>query len=143
MYQLKFESRLIFVSVLSLVASQAYGASPDFAASRPPNIVLILADDLGYGDVSCYGATTIRTPSIDRLAAEGCRFTSGYCSASTCTPTRYSLLTGTYAFRTKGTGIAPPNGPALIRPGTTTLPARMRTRCVMAATAAAVTEGLG
>jgi arylsulfatase A len=86
-----------------------------------PNIVVIMADDLGYGDVSCYGATSLRTPNIDRLAAEGLRFTSGYCSASTCTPTRYSLLTGTYAFRRKGTGIAPPNSPAIIQPGTETI----------------------
>jgi len=58
---------------------------------------------------------------MDQLAAEGLRFTSGYCSASTCTPTRYSLLTGTYAFRYKGTGIAPPNSPAIIQPGTKTI----------------------
>jgi len=79
-----------------------------------PNIIVILADDLGYGDVSCYEAEHFRTPHIDRLAAEGVRFTSGYCSASTCTPTRYSLLTGTYAFRNRGTGIAPPNSPLII-----------------------------
>jgi arylsulfatase A len=80
-----------------------------------------MADDLGYGDVSCYGATSLKTPNIDRLAAEGLRFESGYCSASTCTPTRYSLLTGTYAFRGKRTGIAPPNAPAIIQPGTETM----------------------
>lgn len=89
--------------------------------SRKPNIIVIMADDLGYGDVSCYGATAINTPNIDRLAKEGMRFTSGYCSASTCTPTRYSFLTGVYAFRKKGTGIAPPNAPAIIKPGTTTI----------------------
>jgi len=87
----------------------------------PPNIIVIMADDLGYGDVSCYGATSLQTPSIDQLAAEGMRFTSGYCSASTCTPTRYSMLTGTYAFRRKGTGIAAPNSPAIIQPGTETM----------------------
>jgi arylsulfatase A len=86
-----------------------------------PNVIVIMADDLGYGDLSCYGATALQTPHIDRLASEGQRFTSGYCSASTCTPTRYSFLTGTYAFRVKGTGIAPPNSPALIGPGTTTI----------------------
>lgn len=85
-----------------------------------------MADDLGYGDVACYGATTIPTPAIDRLANEGLRCTSGYASAATCTPTRYSLLTGTYAFRQSGTGIAPPNGPALIQPGTETLPAILK-----------------
>ncbi|MEM8733486.1 MAG: arylsulfatase [Planctomycetota bacterium] len=86
-----------------------------------PNIIVIMADDLGYGDVSCYGATALETPNIDRLAQTGCRFTDGYCSASTCTPTRYSLLTGTYAFRGERTGIAPPNSPAIIKPGTETI----------------------
>jgi len=85
-------------------------AGPAIAAEKP-NIVVIMADDLGYGDVSCNGYSSIPTPHIDQVAAAGQRFTSGYCSASTCTPTRYSLLTGTYAFRVKGTGIAPPNGP--------------------------------
>ncbi len=91
-----------------------------------PNIILILADDLGYGDVSCYGATEVSTPHIDRLAREGTRFTSGYCSAATCTPTRFSLLTGKYAFRQPGTGIAPPNATALIQPGTVTLPSLLK-----------------
>ena len=96
------------------------------AAPRRPNIVVIMADDLGYGDVSCYGSTPLKTPHIDRLAAEGLRFTSGYCSASTCTPTRYSFLTGTYAFRRSGTGIAAPNNPAIIRAGTMTLPGLLK-----------------
>lgn len=90
-------------------------------AQGQPNIICIMADDLGYGDLSCYGATEIQTPNIDRLAAQGRRFTSGYCSASTCTPTRFSFLTGVYAFRQKGTGVAPPNSPALIQPGTHTV----------------------
>ena len=91
------------------------------AENGRPNIIVIMADDLGYGDLSCYGATDLKTPNIDRLATQGQRFTSGYCSASTCTPTRYSFLTGTYAFRKKGTGIAPPNSPALIKEGTPTI----------------------
>lgn len=90
-------------------------------AAEKPNLIVIMADDLGFGDISCNGSTTIQTPNIDRVAAEGLRFTSGYCSASTCTPTRYSFLTGTYALRVNGTGIAPPNGPALIKPGTPTI----------------------
>lgn len=96
------------------------------SGAEKPNIIVIMADDLGYGDVSCNGAKAIQTPAIDRLANEGIRFTSGYCSASTCTPTRFSLLTGTYAFRQSGTGIAPPNGPAIIKPGTETLPAILK-----------------
>jgi len=95
-------------------------------AAEKPNIIVIMADDLGYGDVSCYGATALQTPAIDQLAKEGVRFTGGYCSASTCTPTRFSFLTGTYAFRQKGTGIAPPNGPAIIKPGTETLPSILK-----------------
>lgn len=99
---------------------------PTYAAPRQPNIIVIMADDLGYGDLSCYNETADPTPNLDKLAAEGIRFTSGYCSASTCTPTRYSLLTGTYAFRTKGTGIAPPAAPAIIAAGSQTLPAMLK-----------------
>jgi arylsulfatase A-like enzyme len=106
-------------------ATLFFFAHPAEAAAKP-NIIVIMADDLGYGDVSCYGATAVKTPAIDQLAREGVRFTSGYCSASTCTPTRFSFLTGTYAFRQKGTGIAPPNGPAIIKPGTETLPAMLK-----------------
>jgi len=91
------------------------------AAARPPNVIVIMADDLGWGDVSCQGATAVTTPHIDRFAAEGRRFTSGYASASTCTPTRYSFLTGEYAFRRPNTGIAPPNAACIIPPGTPTL----------------------
>ncbi len=91
-----------------------------------PNVIVIMADDLGFGDLSCYGADSFETPEIDKLAAGGIRFTNGYCSASTCTPTRYSLLTGTYAFRTPGTGIAPPNSPAVIDPDLFTLPDVMK-----------------
>lgn len=115
---LRVAAGLIFV--VALLGWHAGASSA--AETRKPNIIVIMADDLGYGDVGCYGATELETPHIDRLAAEGMRFTSGYCSASTCTPTRYSFLTGTYAFRRPGTGIAPPNSPALIQPGTATLP---------------------
>jgi len=59
-----------------------------------PNFIVIMADDIGFGDVSAYGSKALRTPNIDRLAAEGVPFTSGYCSASTCTPTRYSFRVG-------------------------------------------------
>jgi len=90
-------------------------------AAEKPNVIVIMADDLGYGDISANGATALKTPNIDRLAAEGLRFTGGYCSASTCTPTRYSFLTGSYAFRRKGTGVAPPNGHLVVPPDTFTI----------------------
>lgn len=72
--------------------------SPDVDAA-PPNIVVILADDLGYGDIGAYGAARIRTPNIDRLAAAGIQFTQGYASANVCSPSRAGLMTGRYAIR--------------------------------------------
>ncbi len=120
-YFLSGIGRLMFAAGLICVSQSVFAE-----AVRKPNIIVIMADDLGYGDVSCYGATRLHTPNIDRLAAEGLRFTSGYCSASTCTPTRFSFLTGTYAFRQNGTGIAAPNNPAIIQPGTETVASLMK-----------------
>ena len=73
-------------------------------AARPPNIVIIFADDLGYGDLGCYGHPTIRTPHLDRMAAEGMRFTSFYSAANVCTPSRAALLTGRLPVRNGMTG---------------------------------------
>ena len=111
----------VAVGFSTLLAADEPAATSSTAKAQP-NIVVIMADDLGFGDLSCYGATSFKTPHIDQLADEGRRFTSGYCSASTCTPTRYSMLTGRYAFRDKRTGIAPPTSPAIIKPGIETLP---------------------
>ncbi|MGB0258609.1 MAG: sulfatase-like hydrolase/transferase, partial [Coraliomargarita sp.] len=72
---------------------------PKTASSEYPNIVLIYADDLGFGDLSCYGATKLKTPHIDRLAKEGRLFTDGHSTSAVCTPSRYALLTGEYPFR--------------------------------------------
>ncbi len=91
-------------------------------AGAKPNIIIIYADDLGYGDVGCYGATALKTPNIDRLAKQGLRFTDAYATSATCTPSRYSLLTGEYAWRQKGTGILPGDAALIIQPGRTTLP---------------------
>ena len=91
---------------------------------RPPNVVFILADDLGYGDTSCYGAKLVQTPNIDRLASQGRRFTDVHTPASTCTPTRYALMTGQYAWRNKaGSAILPGDAALSIVPGSQTLPA--------------------
>lgn len=105
------------------------------ARPRPKNIVVILADDIGYGDLVCYGATKVRTPNLDKLAAEGLRFTDAHSAAATCTPTRYSLMTGEYAWRKPGTGVLPGNANLIIEPQRTTLPkvlqaAGYRTGCV-------------
>jgi arylsulfatase A-like enzyme len=74
-------------------------ASATLAADQRPNIVVILSDDIGYGDVGCYGATKVKTPNIDRLATHGLRFTDAHSPAAVCTPTRYAMLTGQYAWR--------------------------------------------
>ena len=109
----------LFISLwLSLVLLSATSCQKKAAL---PNIVLIYADDLGYGDVSCYGAKRIITPNIDRLSLRGLRFTNAHCTSSTCTPSRYSLLTGEYAWRKSGTGVLPGNAPAIISPGRTTI----------------------
>ncbi len=103
------------------LAQPGWLCAADVAKSKP-NIVLIYADDIGYGDMSCYGATKVKTPNCDKLAAAGIRFTDGHSVASVCTPSRYSLMTGEYAFRKKGTGIASGLEGLLIDPDRTTLP---------------------
>jgi arylsulfatase A-like enzyme len=100
--------------------------APAETAPPPPNIVLIYADDLGYGDVSANGAPTIRTPGIDAIAAQGLRFTNAHAPAATCTPSRYTLLTGEYAWRRKGTGVLPGDASLIIEPGRATLPSVLR-----------------
>lgn len=82
-------------SIAFIFSSGAEAASP----SARPNVVVILADDLGYGDLGCYGAKLIKTPNIDRLAKRGMRFVDAYVPSPVCCPTRYALLTGTYPWR--------------------------------------------
>ena len=95
-------------------------------AAGKPNIVLIYADDLGFGDVSCNGATAVQTPNIDRIAKEGINFKSGYCTSATCTPSRFSMLTGKYAFRQQGTGVLPGDAAMIIDPAQPTLPGTLK-----------------
>jgi arylsulfatase A-like enzyme len=111
---------------LSILCVLCAAVSDLRAAAPPPNIVFILTDDVGYGDVGCYGATHVKTPNIDRLAKEGLRFTDAHSTASVCTPTRYAFLTGRYAWRQPGTGIAAGNAAALIQPGTVTVPSLLK-----------------
>jgi arylsulfatase A-like enzyme len=95
-------------------------------ARTKPNIVLIYADDVGYGDLSCYGATRVRTPNLDRLAAGGVRFTNAHSTSATCTPSRYSLLTGEYAWRKRGTGVLPGDASLIVPTDRETLPAMLQ-----------------
>jgi arylsulfatase A-like enzyme len=114
--------------ILAIVPLLAACASSGPARSERPNIVLILADDIGYGDLSCTGATRIKTPHLDRLASQGLRFTDAHAPSSMCTPTRYALLTGRYAWRhaTLSRGVLNGVAPLCIQPGSPTLPALLK-----------------
>jgi arylsulfatase A-like enzyme len=112
---------LLFFSCLVSCKSQKKSEMPE----NLPNIVLINADDLGYGDLSCYGATMVHTPNIDKLASEGKIFTDAHSASAVCTPSRYALLTGEYPIRANnGKGIWGPAGitqELLIKPTQTTI----------------------
>lgn len=92
------------------------------AAQQRPNVILILSDDLGYGDVSAYGQSTVQTPAIDRLAHGGVCFTDGHAASATSTPSRYGLFTGIYPWKKEGTHILPGDAPLLISPEQFTMP---------------------
>ena len=111
---------------LAIAAALLLCIARSASAQSPPNILVIYADDLGYGDVSAYGAGSIATPNIDRLAKGGLRFTDAHAAAATCTPSRYALLTGEYAFRKPGTGVLPGDAALIIEPGRTTLPSMLK-----------------
>ena len=107
-------------AVMGAIGDENQALSAD--QQRKPNIVFILADDIGYGDLSCQGAKHARTPQLDRLATQGCRFTDAHSPAATCTPTRRAFLTGAYSWRQQaGSSIAPGDAPLSIAPGTTTV----------------------
>ncbi len=91
-------------------------------SGKKPNIVIIYLDDLGYGDLSAYGATELQTPNIDALANGGIKFTNGYASSATCTPSRYALLTGVYPWRNKKARILAGSAPLIIDVAQQTLP---------------------
>jgi arylsulfatase A len=107
-------------SVRALVAFVLLAFCAASKADRP-NVVIIYGDDVGYGDLGCYGSKLIPTPNLDKLASEGLRFTDGHCTAATCTPSRFSMLTGIHGFR-HGVRILAPNAPMKIKPSMFTLP---------------------
>ena len=111
--------------ILPLLASFPIGfLSGNSFAQNPtvkPNVIYMYADDIGFGDLSCNGAKTIKTPNVEKLASRGVRFTNMHSAAATCTPSRYALMTGEYAWRKEGTGIAAGNAGSIIRPERYTL----------------------
>ncbi len=96
------------------------------AQEKSPNIIIMYADDLGFGDIGCYGASNIPTPNLDKLATQGMRFHQGYATAATCTPSRYSLLTGAYPWRNPDAAILFSNDPMIISKDQTTLPSMLK-----------------
>ncbi len=131
---------LLAVALLSLVPVPA-----SMAGRLSPNVLLVLADDLGWGDLGCYNpGSKIPTPNLDRLAAEGMRFTDAHSSSSVCTPTRYALLTGRYAWRTRlQSGVLWGYSPPLIAPGRLTLASLLRQQGYVTAAVGKWHLGLG
>lgn len=100
----------------------------DSKTNQQPNVVLIYADDIGYGDLECYGAKNVATPNVNRLQKSGVKFINAHATAATSTPSRYSLLTGKYAWRVPGTDVAAGNAGMIIRPENYTLADMFKSR---------------
>ncbi|XOV91612.1 MAG: arylsulfatase [Bacteroidota bacterium] len=113
---------LISVMILTTSCKQEGTEKKD----SKPNIVIIYLDDLGYGDVGAYGSIALKTPNIDKLAYGGVRFTNGYASSATCTPSRYAILTGVYPWREKDAKILPGTAPLLIGTDQMTVPKMLK-----------------
>jgi arylsulfatase A-like enzyme len=118
---MKYFQSIVIMSLVLVIGSCNTKPKDEKQEPVKPNVVIIYIDDLGYGDVSCYGSNTISTPNIDNLASTGMLFANGHCSSASCTPSRFSMLTGGYAFRQKGTGIARGDAAMIIKPETRTL----------------------
>ncbi len=113
-------------SLLCLALLAVSQLSAQSTKNKKPNIVVIYTDDLGFGDISVNGTSAIKTPNIDKLAKSGVNFTNSHTTSATCTPSRFSLLTGKYAWRKEGTGIAPGDASLIIPLTTTTLPGMLQ-----------------
>ncbi|MCB1245619.1 MAG: sulfatase-like hydrolase/transferase, partial [Verrucomicrobiae bacterium] len=119
---------MLFTFMAAGLPSQADPEAAEIkTVPEKPNIIVILADDIGYGDLSCYGAKLVQTPNLDRLASEGRRFSDAHSPAASCTPSRRALLTGRYSWRQpEGAHIAPGDEAITIKPGTFTLPEMLK-----------------
>lgn len=107
---------MLGIGATALLAACSSNKKAEEAKPQKPNVIFLIADDIGYGDLSCYGEKTIHTPNVDKLASQGVRFTDAHSVAATSTPSRYSLFTGQYAWRRDDTGIAAGNAGMIIRP---------------------------
>ncbi len=127
---MNFSNSAICLGITYLVLLSACKQSPytDETYSPTPNIIIIYADDLGYGELGAYGATQLKTPNLDKLANGGIRFINGYASSATCTPSRYALLTGTYPWRNKKAKILPGTAPLIIDTTQVTIPKMLKAK---------------
>ncbi len=117
---------LLIILLVFGCTSKSTSNSKEVSKESKPNIVIIYLDDLGYGDVSAYGATEIKTPHFDKLAQEGVMFSNGYASSATCSPSRYALLTGQYPWRNENAKILPGTAPLLIDVNQMTIPKMLK-----------------
>jgi arylsulfatase A-like enzyme len=134
--------KYIVLSFLAFTLSLKSSSQTNNKTAKP-NIVFIYLDDLGYGDLSCYGTTSIKTPNIDALANGGLRFTNGYATSATCTPSRYGLLTGVYPWRNKDAKILPGSAPLLIGKEQLTIPKMLKEKGYQTAVVGKWHLGLG
>ncbi len=117
---------LLFAQASIVSCQNPQSEVPEKAAL--PNIIIIYADDLGFGDVGAYGSELIPTPNLDRLAAEGMRFTDAHAPSATCTPSRFGLLTGMYPWRNKRARILSGTAPLLIDTAQSTIASMLKER---------------
>ena len=121
-----FSPIALFLLLICLTSCQSSSQTDQAAPLPPPNIVYILVDDMGYGDLSCYGQQTLKTPHIDRLAADGMLFTQHYAGATVCAPSRACLLTGKHPGHSSVRGNQPDG--QLLKGEETTIPEALRER---------------
>lgn len=127
MYSKKITWGLIIIVLLTFSCTEKK-VHNKASKNLKPNIVIIYTDDLGFGDISANGATEIQTPNIDKLANYGIRFTNGFSSSATCTPSRYALLTGIYPWKNKRARILPGTAPLIIDTARLTLPKMLKNK---------------
>lgn len=131
MIPMKLQAHLLILLLCFLISNCAAPTETSIntqESTQQPNIVVIYLDDLGYGDVSAYGATEIATPNMDKIIEGGVRFTQGYASSATCTPSRYALLTGVYPWRNKEAKILPGTAPLVIDTTQLTVPRMLKSQ---------------